>query len=254
MTKNEPKKRKPSSPPKRTEESDSEGDELTLADLMKELKAQRTDLSTLSSAYVNQTESLEKINNLLASHQEDIKELKTETKSIRSDLELVNIELNEAKQQLLANNMVVSGPPILPEQSSFDYVKSIVSLMDENLEEVDIADLYRIRRKNGDAVVVKFVSTQTKLKLMDQLKQHSKDAQPNTPKAALKKVFFSDQLTPYNEALWHKIRVLKKKANYAFAWTKQGKFYLKTTETGGRIRIRVIDDLKDMYKEHKLEL
>jgi len=219
------KKRKPSTPVNRTESSDDEKDEPTLADLMKELKGQRTDLSKLSKAFDSQAESFEKINIMLAANQEDIKTLKTETNSIRSDLELISIELNDAKQQLLANNMVVSGLPILPEQSSFDYVKGIVSLMNEDLEEADIADLYRIRRKNGDAVVVKFVSTQTKLKLMEQLKQHSKKGvQPNTPQIALKNVFFSDQLTPYNEALWHKIRMLKKKANYAYAWTKQGKF------------------------------
>jgi hypothetical protein len=248
------KKRKPSSPVQQAESSGEEEDGPTLSDLMKELKAQRTDISKLSNAFDSQAESFEKINNLLAANQEDIKALKTETSSIRSDLQLVSIELNDAKQQLLANNMIVSGLPILPEQSTYDYVKNITTLMDEELEQEDIADLYRIRRKNGDAVVVKFVSTQTKMRLMDQLKKLSKEIQPNTPKAALKNVYLSDQLTPYNEALWHKIRVLKKKANYAFAWMKQGKFYLKKTETGGRIRIRITEELRDMYKEHGLEI
>jgi len=123
-----------------------------------------------------------------------------------------------------------------------------------DLADSDVSDVFMVKRRSGPALIVKLVCTSTKTRLMDALQEQAKLIGREGIPAELKTIFFSDHLTSYYEHVYYMARTLKKKANLHRVWTKLGKIYIRETEMSSQIRIRVLENLKDLYLKHGLEI
>jgi len=248
-------KRKKSSPNTSRDDGAGGSDEPTILDLYNLMKEQGKQLQQIGKDYENLTARLLAIDEKLTASQKEIQNLKTENQVLKNNVTALQLDVNELKQEQLTNNLVISGAGAL--QKGLSPLANLMKIAENLGGEVttkDINDIYMIRRKSGEHIVVKFASAQMKMEFMDRLKTLRRAAKNNDAQFSLENVFFNDHLTPHFENLWYKCRALKKKSALAHAWTKMGKVYLKKEEGGAAIRIRNIDDLSQIYSEYGFEI
>jgi hypothetical protein len=253
-------KRKKTSPnTSRTDEGGAGGsggpDEPTILDLYNLMLDQGKQLSQMSKDYENLNARLAVIDEKLTASQEEIKSLKQENQVLKNHVTALQLDVNELKQEQLSNNLVISGADVLEKGASlFDNFRKIAEKLDIDTTNSDINDIYTIRRRSGEKLVVKFTCAQAKIEFMSKMNTQRRAAKNNDAQFSLANVFINDHLSPYYENLWFKCRDLKKKSTLAHAWTKMGKLYLRKEEGGAAIRIRNIDDLSQIYTQYGLEI
>jgi hypothetical protein len=234
---------------------DDDNEEPTMLDLYKLLKKQDTKLEKITKDNENLAARLLAIEEKLTAGQKEIEDLKRENLTIRKQVVTLQLDINEIKQEQLTNNLVISGAGALEKGlSAADNLNRIAEILDVSITNKDVSDVYTVKRKSGEQLVVKFVCAQAKLEFMNAMKMSRKTAKDSGAQFSLENTFFSDQLTQYYENLWFKCRALKKNSSLAHAWTKMGKLYLRKQEGGSTIRIHNIDDLSQVYTEYGLKI
>jgi hypothetical protein len=213
-------------------------------------------LDQLQASTNENKNDLQKLHDLFADNLKELEVVKSDTAKLKTDIITVNADIYELRQELLTNNIVVSGAgmKIDREKSLLENLKGVTSLLKFDLADSDVSDIFMVKRKSGPALIVKLVSTTTKIRLMDALREQAKLVGQDGIPGELKSIFFSDHLSSYYEHVYYMARMLKKKANLHRVWTKLGKIYLRETEMGSQIRIRVIENLKELYSKHGLEI
>jgi predicted RNase H-like nuclease (RuvC/YqgF family) len=226
-----------------------------MLDLYNLMKQQGLHLQQLTKDNENLSARLLAIDEKLTISQKEIQQLKQENTTLRNQVTSLQLDVNELKQEQLSNNLVISGTGALQKGlSPLQNFQKIVNVLEIDVETKDLSDIYTIRRKSGEQLVVKFVCAQGKIEVMDKMKTARREAKDSDAQFLLENVFFNDHLTPYYENLWFRCRALKKKSTLAHAWTKMGKLYLKKLEGGAAMRIHNIDDLSQVYSEYGLEI
>jgi hypothetical protein len=247
-------KRKKTSPNTSRDESAGQ-EEPTMLDLYNLMKEQSKQLQKLTTDNENLTARLLAIDEKLTASHKEIEILKQENLTMKKQVVSLQLDVNELKQEQLTNNLVISGAGALQKGvSPMENLRRITGILEAELKTQDISDIFTIRRKTGEHLVVKFVCAQAKVEIMDRMKTARREAKNNDAQFLLENVFFNDHLTPYYENLWFKCRVLKKKSSLAHAWTKMGKLYLRKLEGGAAIRVHNNDDLSQVYTEYGLEI
>jgi hypothetical protein len=237
-------------------EDDGEEEEQSIADVIAILTKQTEKLDKLQVTSDENRSDMQKLHDLFTANQKELAAVKLDTAKLKTDIVTVNADLYELRQELLTNNIVVSGPGVMidREKSLFENFKRITSLLKFELAVNDVSDVFLVKRRSGPALIVKLVATSTKIQLMDALREQAKLVGQEGIPPELKTIFFSDHLSSYYEHVYYMARMLKKKGKLHRVWTKLGKIYVRETEMGSLIRIRVLETIKDLYLKHGIEI
>lgn len=254
------KRRKQSSPNNSTDDLEVDEDKASLSDLCKMLKNQDKKLDKkldkLSEICEDHRDDLQQLHDLVADNMKELNAVKADTTKLKTNVAAINSDLLELRQEVLANNIVVSGTglKIDKDKSPMENFLSLTSVLKFEISATDVSDIFLVNRKSGPALIVKLIRSTTKMLLMDALRKLAKIAGTEGVPGEIKTIYISDQLTSFYEYIWFKTRQLKKKAKLTSATTVFGKIYVRESETGGKIRIRTQEDLIDLYKKHGLEI
>jgi hypothetical protein len=255
------KKRKQSTP-NNSGRNDTDDEEPTMKDLYDLLKTQErkmdsqdVKLDNLGATCEKHCGDLQQLHNLVADNMKELNIVKADTARLKTSVNTINADLYELRQEMLVNNIVVSGSGVKleKEKSPMENFKMITNLLNYDLKEGDVSDIFLIKRKAGPSLIVKLVSTTTKINLMDALRTQGMKAGTDGVPKELANIYFRDQLSFYYEHLYYKARILKKHAKLYRTWTKLGKLYIREAEGSSQIRIRVSEDLISLYEKYGLE-
>lgn len=117
----------------------------------------------------------------------------------------------------------------------------------ECYESVQLRSTRRFGNKNqGNSrfIMVELVSTDVKLGIMKSLKNKKLVWGPNHDQ-----VYFSDHLTLLNNSLFYKARIMKRKNDVKYAWTKLGKIYIKKSDNSRAVLIKSSDQLEKFIQD-----
>jgi hypothetical protein len=248
------KRRKNSSTPNNSAVDDEDNDDPSIADVYKLMVQQGKQLAEMNTSTKSLKEELERMNEVLQANVKEVAVVKADTTKLQSDVSVINSDIHELRQELLVNNIVVSGLKIDKECGLRENFRNLTSLLGMELSDAEISDIFMVQRKAGPVLIVKLVNTKTKLDLMTAVRIKSKVAGSAEAPNPVKDVYLNDHLSNYYEHLWFKARLLKKKANFAGVWTMLGKIYMRKLEGGKQIRIRTLENLQEQYKIHGLEI
>lgn len=171
-----------------------------------------------------------------------------------------HIKTLESKLELLERSSIVSAveikniPKPATEKKDYlqDMVKSVSNVLDLNIQDSDIRDVYRVKTRDGSngPIIVEFTTVAKKQNLIKACKnfnKHNRD-QPlctqhiNHPGPTMP-IYLGECLTKKAKHLHYLARSFKKERHYHGCWTSYGKIYLRKQDGSPAIQIATEDDL-----------
>ena len=188
--------------------------------------------------------------------QKENQHLRLETLRLSQIVEEMKVNLNEMEQYSRRDCCEITGIPKTPDEDTNDLVIKVGALMDMDLEEDDISISHRLavpsyasrtatasssRSKQGTIlpkIIVKFVRRETK-ELFYKNRKHLRGktaADLGLGRYSNNGLFISESLTQRNKTLFNDCLAFKKKHNFKYIWTQQGRIYLrKDKDTQSRL-------------------
>lgn len=220
-----------------------------------EIKQQNNDLHASLQFMSDKYDSvLEKLQNL---EEERIKE--------RRHIQVLEDKIENLERKMKATGIEIRNVPRMTKDDKkpetklemCELVKVIAKLVDVNLQDSDIKDIYRVNsnKETAKPLIVELNSVLMKDNLLKAIKNFNKERTKGDKLNTLhlkisgppRPVFLSETLTFNTQKLFHMTRELARENQYSYCWTSRGLIYLRKAEGHPLIRINSEADI------HKLK-
>lgn len=172
----------------------------------------------------------------------EMKQLKNENIDIKARLNALEDKLNAQEQKEKQNNIIVSGVPLQPDENIQRVVGNIFNTIKVPL--ADNMEMFRINKQEYAPILIKLHSHEEKIKLLKARKEvRGLRVQLCNLTGRNNNIFFNEDLTAMNQALYKKCRDYKKENKMYAVYTRSGRIFLIKKEGESPIRIRSETDL-----------
>lgn len=189
---------------------------------------------------------------------EDIKSIETQLENLNRDrtqlhqqiatieTKIENLEINSLKTCIELRNV----PKISKEKKSdlYNYILKLSEKLKLNTQISDIRDVYRMPSKkdnDSSSVTVEFTNTMSKYQCIEAVKSYNKANAPNYLNSSHlglttkeQTIYVSELLIPKMKRLLYLARDFAKTNNYTYAWSSNGRIYLRKEEGTPHIMIK----------------
>ena len=232
-------------------------------ELKSELEALRTSIKTLTA----RVDGIEKSQSFISEKYESVlktlKSLNQTTNTLgKKDAELTKIAdslaeranrveqavyriecaIDEVQQYSRRDCLEITGIPILPEENPKQLIKEIGTLIDVNVEDVHLAAAHRLpdTKNVKHRLIVKFVHRDKREEMYKKRRNLigknisnllSVQAAMGLAATSNNKIHINESLTGYRKQLFGRINDFKRKNNYKYLWTANGKIMLKAHDS-----------------------
>lgn len=188
---------------------------------------------------------------------EEINKLEQERDADRSHIKNLVDRLETFECHARASCIEIRNVPSTipePKESLLKTVLSTTRALNLQVEQSDIKDVYRIstmKDSSNKTIIVDFVSTLLKEKVLSQYKRQNREKRQLTTEhikigGPAKPIFMSENLSAYMKRVFFLARDFKKTNNFDFCWVKNGKIFLRKKEGAPIIRISHETDLNNL--------
>lgn len=154
----------------------------------------------------------------------------------------IECAIDEVQQYSRRDCLEITGIPILPEENPKQLIKEIGTLIDVNVEDAHLAAAHRLpdTKNVKHRLIVKFVHRDTRDEMYKKRRNLIGKNISNLPsvQAAMglaatsnNKIHINESLTGYRKQLFGRINDFKRKNNYKYLWTANGKIMLKAQDS-----------------------
>lgn len=188
--------------------------------------------------------SFDSLGTEITSLKEDYVQLKNENFEINKEIYQLKSQLDDFEQYSKNSNLVISGIPENVDENLFDILNVMANKL--QIHNSGIIDYHRISTRKASSIkpiIVKFISKKQRNAFFAATKVKRLRANDLKENFDQMKIFVNEHLTNLNKSLFYEVRQFKAKNNYKFAWTKDGKIYLRKSESDPIIRIKELKDL-----------
>lgn len=172
---------------------------------------------------------------------------------------IINLQnqLNERDQELLTNDVEITGIPEYKSETVVHLVMTAASKMGTVIDERDIVSAFRVGPisepvdvgppRRPRPIVVRLM----RRSLRDELLKNARvrrgvitTAELGLPEHVAQRFFINERLTKNNRALFAKARDASREANWKYVWTMDGRVYARQDKASQRYSLRSEADLK----------
>lgn len=232
-----------------------------------ELKSNRTQLervnetlTVISGRIAKCEDRIDKLENRITKLEQDVQNGPV-NQSLAATVDQLKAELNDRDQELLLNDVEISGIPEKGGESLFHIATAVGSKLGTNLTEQDIVSVVRV----GRVLDVTTASSTTprprpivvrlaRRSIRDQLLQAARVRRgatteemdfPCTPR----RFYVNERLTKANRQLFHRARELGHRLGWRFIWTRDGRIFARQDQNkdSPRHRLRLETDLRRVF-------
>lgn len=233
--------------------------EISLQQMVRaEFQSIRDEISTLESSVRFLDENYETAKTALIKCQESLKQVQKDNMILSNTVYELNTRLQAMEQHNRANNLEIQCVPEHKNENLISTIMQISKVVSANLKETDIHHCTRVAKLNREdkrprSIIVKlgtpllrdtFLANTIKFN-----KEHQND-KLNTSHIGIagdkKPIYILEHLSPQNKKLHAAARQFAKKEDYKFVWIKQGKVFIRKTESSQFVYVRnqeVLDKL-----------
>lgn len=183
-----------------------------------------------------------------------IKTLKKEHADLKRYVSDLETELNTVQQQNREQNIEITGLPETRTENLNEILIKIATALGVPLRAEDIVFITRIEPRTKipgrpKAVVAKLTSTMLRDTIISAVR---KNRGINTSVIGMsgepKNIYINEHLTPLNKLLCKQCREAAKNKEYKYSpWVRNGKIYLRKSDSHPIIRIRTESDIKKIF-------
>lgn len=228
--------------------------ELTIKDILDEIKDFRKSMEFMSKQY---DELLIKHNLIL----EENKEMKTQIKEIteinqilQTNYNNINTDINEIKQNKLKRKMIITGIPILNDTNALRTLyDDLITKLEINKEDTQLVDIFQGKHIHSGTqsapIYVELQSSDIKNTIIQLAKAKQLKAN-HLGFDSHNKVKIAERLTPYNKNLLREANQLRSHG-IKFIWIKYGKIFIRKNHNSEIINIRSSIEIES-YKQRNI--
>ena len=154
----------------------------------------------------------------------------------------IDSSIDEMQQYSRRDCLEITGVPVLPDDNPKQLVKEIGSLIGVEIDDSHIGAAHRLpdTKKVKHRMIVKFVYRDVREQVYKKRRNlsgkntsHLPSVQATTDHTAANnsKIHINESLTSYRKRLFGRINEFKRKNNYKYLWTANGKILLKANES-----------------------
>lgn len=223
------------------------------SEVFDELKTFRLDMSELSTSVKFVSDSLDTSNKLMSDIREELASLKKENKELRERSDNLTSEVRDLKERLRnleqytrKNNVEVSGIPETARESVLDIVKDVGAVLGVEIKERQVAAAHRVpsyKKDRTPSLVIQFNSRATKDMLLAKYREmKTLSAHQVNSSFPQQRVYINEHLSPENKVFLAKLKQKCRDVGYAFAWSREGKFFVRRASGENSRRINSYED------------
>ncbi|XP_059061518.1 uncharacterized protein LOC131854419 [Achroia grisella] len=247
---------------------DSLSHESDIGLVLSELRAIRQEMSTFRAAITNLTAAITSQNARLNSLETRLDAVETnkhevsdcQDKDLRETVSQLKMEILERDQELLANDVEISGFPETPNENTIHIILSIANTLGVELEERDVVSAGRVGpgrahlQRNGAMpprprpIAVRVTRRATR----DHLLRAARVRRVLTTEGmglstATRSFYINERLTKHNRQLFYRAREFAHRCNWKYVWTRNGTIFARREHGGTLSRLRSDLDLKKIF-------
>lgn len=219
-------------------------------DFKKEIKKELKEFEKSMNFNSNKLDDvLEKLNDMEC----DIKKinekqnmLEAENENLKLKIKHLENSIDDIEQYSRNKNIQVDGIPVQKDENLREMIQELSKKIDVNIKKEDIDAIHRVptrSTKNPEPIIVQFLTRQMK----EDIIAKSRGSNLNTNDLGMncsKTIYINDHLSKTKKQLMYEARQLKKSKEYKFIWSRNGKIFVRKTETSNIININTFDDLQ----------
>uniref|UniRef100_A0A0K8ST40 Zinc finger PHD-type domain-containing protein n=1 Tax=Lygus hesperus TaxID=30085 RepID=A0A0K8ST40_LYGHE len=187
--------------------------------------------------------------------------LHEEHQELKGTVRYLTDKLNDLDQYLLSTTLEVKGIPQRKKENLHEILKTLARKIKAPFEDRDVESVSRIRSStkssatdsNSSKIVIKFSNTAIRNMWLKQMKVNrnikAKDLNINFPET---EIFINERLTAANDRLFWHVRKFARQHQYKFAWTVDGRMFLRKDSSAKPIRIFDFNQLATMDAQEQL--
>uniref|UniRef100_A0A2A4J7R2 AWS domain-containing protein n=1 Tax=Heliothis virescens TaxID=7102 RepID=A0A2A4J7R2_HELVI len=173
-------------------------------------------------------------------------------------IKILEDKIEELDRATCLSKLEIRNLPQKERETRNDLMKAVLNItetVNSNLEQNQVKDIYRItnKTKQNSVVVVDVSTPMTKSNIIKAVKDYNLKHKPKSLNASCiddkyepKPLFVSEHLTFKTKKLYYLTREFAKSEKYAFAWTANGKIYLRKKEGDPHIIIKSENQLESL--------
>ena len=199
-----------------------------------------------------------KFDELLAavnSLKEENNQLKAENVKLKYEMNQMSskiLELEESQEDLKLYSrrdcLEFNGVPEMPSENTDELVTEMCKLIAVDIQPSDVSVSHRLPSRKGTTppIIAKF----TRRNIRDAV-YHNKGRLRGLNSSNLvgssqsvNKLYINESLTPKAKELFYKVREFRRKYNFKYAWNKNGKSYVKKTDTDAAVSFKSMKEFE----------
>lgn len=230
-----------------------------------EMRAVRRDMSEFKSVMLDLKASIECCNERIDDLSERVERLEKKrndgenVESFESTIAELKMDLNERDQETMSNDVEIVGITETKNERSVHIMLTVANKLGINIEERDIVSVSRvgIERPPVEGVpvarprplVVRFARRSLRDHVLSaaRVRRRLSTTDMGLPGAPCT-FYINERLTKFNRRLFYLTRQTLIRAKWKYAWTREGKIYVRREHGAPRIRIRSDLDLKRVFE------
>lgn len=236
--------------------TEKDNEVITIKDLMDEIKDFRKSMEFMSAKY---DELLNKHNLTLEENKHFKTQLQTisdENENLQKNINNINIDINEMKQNKLKRKLVITGAPIVENTEALNSLyENIITKLDIPKEDTKIIDIFQGNRVNSVTQSAPIYIELQHNNIKDTIIKLARTKKLQGHQIGLdtrNHIKIAERLTPYNKELLNKANQLRING-FKFIWVKNGKIYIRKNTDSQVINIKSVIELekhKQLIESH----
>lgn len=186
----------------------------------------------------------------LAVLKKENEELRSRNLSLSSEVVKLNDKVRALEQYSRKNNIEISGLPVTPQENVVDLVKDVGTALGIEIDKKDISAIHRVpsfRKDRHSPLIVQFVSRSTRDNMITKFREKKKmtalEVNPSFPKESM---YINEHLSPDNKVFISKLKVKCREIGYAYAWHRDGKFFVRKCQGEKYKKVDTYDELNKL--------
>ena len=193
---------------------------------------------------------------------EEMRKLKEENENMKSIIGEIKEEnrrlkmhINELDQYGKKSNIIVYGVPYQENENLRNEIIRIAASMETELNDGDISAVHRLPSKNTKKpppIIVKMNNLDKKTNLVNNSRRMKLRGVGSNPKLSFSVAIY-DHLSTNTMELLNEAKEMRKNGKIAYAWQRNGKVFIRTTEESRAVRVYDINQLRQEYEKQRDE-
>lgn len=224
-------------------------------EVFKELRSECDELSTsmkfMSDKVDESTAFMKTMRSEFAALKRENEDLRVKNETLTGEVSALTNRLTSLEQYTRKDNVEISGLPVTPNEDVVTLLKDVGAAVGVKISEEDVSAAHRVpsyHKNRTPSLIVKFVRRSTRDIILGKFreKKGGMTAKDVNPTFSQERVFINEHLSPDNKVFLAKLKSKCKDVGYAYAWARDGKFFVRRCQGERFKRINNYVDLQNL--------